>query len=389
MMNHRTAAVAVALLLPLAGLSCGGGGGKPVEKESAQSQRLLPAGAATATGGGAVSTGAAADPAAAPMNIPQDARFTVFCTAISGPNHINQAKTLRQQLIQITGMRDWYTVQSQGQTTLYYGFYREVNEQIDPKEGTRAQNDRRRIAALTSTNGDRLFRSVLLVALEEADPSAPPDWNLENAKGFYSVQIAVYKDHARRKQYAVDAVREARAAGYEAYFYHGPTASSVCIGVWPETAVKSEGEVRSTNPNEVPLIVPGSVPVKEGIMTPDGRPIRVVRPKTEVMDQSLAATMRAFPTHSVNGVDGHQVKDPRTGQVHLVREPSLLVRVPPPKTMMAGPVQQGGGGLDAAPGGNGVVGTPATAQQGAGDEGQLRTVLPGRTQQGGRLKSLD
>jgi hypothetical protein len=367
---------AVAVSLCVAGLSCGGHA--PAQKESARQQKL--AGNANAAGARGSQSTAKANSSPG-LNIPKDARFTVFCGTFGGPGHIQQAKGMKERLAAQTGMRDWYTVQGEGQTTLYYGFYRAVNEQVDAKEGTRAQNDRKRIASMTGANGGRLFNSVLLVALDEADPSSPAEWNLENAKGHWTIQIAVYKDHPQRKQYAVDAVRTARGQGYEAYYYHGPTASSVCIGVWPATAAKTDEEIRMTDPNTVPLIAPGSVPVREGIMTPDGRPIHVVRPKTEVLDESLAATLRAFPNHYVNGAT-QQVRDPQTGQVRTVVEPSLLVRVPQKRVMVAGPGVSG-----EAVAGDSVSGGNVQRQQGGTEE--LRAVLPGKTQQGGRLKSLE
>lgn len=367
----------VAAALCVVGISCGGNA--PAEKESVRQQKLADgamAGRSQGSDGAAAKAGGAGG-----MAIPKDARFTVFCGTFSGPQHIQQAKAMRQQLVEKSGMQDWYVVQGQGQTTLYYGFYRAVNEQIDAKEGVRAQNDRKRIAAMTGTNGGRLFNGVLLVALDEADPSSPAEWNLENAKGQWTIQIAVYKDHPQRKQYAVDAVRTARSQGYEAYYYHGPTASSVCIGAWPASAVKADDEIRMTDPNAVPLIAPGSVPVKEGIMTPDGRPIRVMRTQTQVLDESLLATMRAFPNHSVNGVAGQQVRDPNTGQVRTVMDRSLLVRVPQQRVMVAGPGVNGEAAFGGAPG-------EANVEQQAGPD-PLRAVLPGKTQQGGRLRSLE
>ena len=79
-------------------------------------------------------------------------------------------------------------------------------------------------------NGTRLFPAVILTKLDTPDPSSPPEWDLTRAAGAYSLQIAVFKDSPERRAAAVEAVRAARAGGYDAYYYHGPTASSVCIG---------------------------------------------------------------------------------------------------------------------------------------------------------------
>ena len=68
--------------------------------------------------------------------------------------------------------------------------------------------------------------SSLIVPIDSPDPVAPPEWNLANAKGYWSLQIAAYKDSPKRKEAAVEAVREARKNGVEAYYYHGETTSS-------------------------------------------------------------------------------------------------------------------------------------------------------------------
>jgi hypothetical protein len=109
--------------------------------------------------------------------------------------------------------------------------------------------------------------------------------------------------------------------------------------------------------------------VKEGIMTPDGKPIRVVKPRIQVLDQSLLATMRAFPNHYVNGAS-------------VQPEPSLLVRIPQKQTMIAGPGVTGNPVFADGTGG-GTIQPPRTGPD------PLRTVLPGKTQHGGKLKSLE
>src|SRR5437762_2453625 len=63
--------------------------------------------------------------------IPKDAQWTILCATITGLDHAGQARTARTNLISSTKMPDWYTVSGEGQTTLYYGFYRSIN---DPKD---------------------------------------------------------------------------------------------------------------------------------------------------------------------------------------------------------------------------------------------------------------
>ncbi|HEV8606195.1 MAG TPA: hypothetical protein VGQ99_12555 [Tepidisphaeraceae bacterium] len=284
-------------------------------------------------------------------NIPKDAEWTILCATVTGPDNATQARALRGNLINQTKMRDWYILHGAGQTTLYYGFYRSINDPKDTKESTRAQNDRKTIAALTDpASGARLFNTVILTKLDAPDPTSPPEWDLTRASGTYSLQVTVFKDSPDRRAAAVEAVRAARAQGYDAYYYHGPAASSVCIGAWPETAVRETNAFnvkQMPNPNAVPLVTAGSIPNLQpgeaGLMTPDGKPINVISAKFEILDPQLLAIMKQFPTHSVNGVERPVVVDPRTNQRHFAAaRPSFLVRIPhtntpPPPTIATAP----------------------------------------------------
>src|SRR5205085_9341649 len=126
------------------------------------------------------------------------------------------------------------------QSVLYYGYYRAYNDTNDLNESRRAQDDRAKLDKLQDAQGERPFASSIFVELTSPDPEAPAEWNLANAKGYWSLQIAAYKDSPDRKKAAVDSVRAAREKGIEAYYFHGPTTSSVCIGCWPREAVKAQ-----------------------------------------------------------------------------------------------------------------------------------------------------
>jgi hypothetical protein len=261
-------------------------------------------------------------------SIPKDARWTIFCATVNGREHVAQSKLWCSQLQSLTGMKQFYLVHGSGESTLYYGFYREINERVDKAEASRVHADRKALSALVDPNtGGMMFRGVLVVALDDADPVAPPEWNLANARarGYYSLQVGVYKDSPQRKLYAVDAVREARKEGYEAYYFHGPTASSVCIGVWPESAVKKP-QVKSTNSKRDIVVVPGDMPVPNELT--EGRTVDVVHGRTEILDASLLATMQKFPILAVNGLENFTSRDTRTGEVKKIEYRSALVVIP-------------------------------------------------------------
>jgi hypothetical protein len=278
-------------------------------------------------------------------NIPKDARWTIFCQAIGGPDHVLRGKARRDYLMQVTKLRDWHIVHEEQETTIYYGFYKEIDEKIDPREAARKQADLKAVLALVDPQtGGRMFRAAFVTPLGSADPIAPPEWNLLNAKGdaYYTLEICVYKDSPERKQAAVDSVREARKQGVEAYYYHGPTSSSVCVGLFPQSAVRVVRESsRSNGSASGGAGHPGAVVGVAGMDIPDaakGRDdVEVVQDKTEIVDPKLNETIGNFPYHTLNGYGARMVADPKTGTINRVHSPSVVVKVPRMKDGLAQP----------------------------------------------------
>jgi hypothetical protein len=178
----------------------------------------------------------------------------------------------------------------------------------------------------------------MVVELTAPDPEAPPQWDLANAPAgmVWSLQIAAYEGSPQRKKYAVDAVREARAQGVPAYYYHGPSISSVCVGAWPRQAVTGEMEPAFNDPNQkrtmdqilqqqpADLIVlpPGMPAVNKEFQTPRGR-VRAVTSELTVVDPTLQATMKSYPNHYRNGdAEGVNTKN------GVQPKPSFLVKIP-------------------------------------------------------------
>jgi hypothetical protein len=261
---------------------------------------------------------------------PTDALYTIYCQVLAGPDHVERSRQLRQALRGGTSLKDWYLIHGADQSTLYYGFYRTINprDEKDAAEGRRAIHDLNTIRAMVDTNGYRPFSTSVPVPIDSPDPQANPAWDLARTKGYWSVEIAVYKDSPERKQAAVDAVRAAREQGIEAYYYHGPTSSSVCIGCWPREAIReTDAAAQNTDPDRTLLVTPNPMPdqlaqgfQREGMNT--------VAPRIDIEDPTLADTMRRFPEHAVNGdVHMRQVPDPAGGPPRLEREHSVPVKI--------------------------------------------------------------
>jgi hypothetical protein len=312
---------------------------------------------------------------------PGDAQYTISCHAMSGPNHVEIANALKANLIKQTPLKDWYVIHEETQSVIYHGFYKSI-DRSNPREQQRAQGDLKMIQGLTNAAGDRIFAHSYIVEVTTPDPQAPPEWNLANANGYWSLQIAAYKDSPKRKQFAVDAVREARKEGIPAYYLHGETTSMVFVGAWPRSAVKEQDEstANAADPTQ-PLLVLNQ-PLPSGGPTEfrdvEGNRVRALAPRLEPLDPSLIEALQRYPNNVVNGeLIVNKVKDPLSGQIQEVADPSFLVVIPQKQTsLLSGPVPAAGTtpfeDTITAPS---MQPPPATPQQPA--------------QQGGRLRSLN
>lgn len=77
------------------------------------------------------------------------------------------------------------------------------------------------------------------------DDIGPPEWDLRNAKGVYTLHVGVTYPTPELRDYkaaAVEWVKVLRADGYEAYYYHHPDRpkSDICVGTFGADAVIDE-----------------------------------------------------------------------------------------------------------------------------------------------------
>lgn len=319
-----------------------------------------------ASPGGSASPMAASEVVTDDQGNPLTGQFAILCHTFEGRGHEAMARRAKEILIQ-KNLNQAHILHRDSASLLYYGYY---------ATHARAQADLHKITTLTD-RGQRLFPNAKVVNLDPADPPAPPEWDLRNAKGYFTLVIAAYRDHPDRKQYAVDAVREARAQGLDAYYYHGPTTSSVCIGAWPRTALVEQETDRAATSGldwQKPIVV-SNMPMS-GLVARDkvtGGEVKVYAPKIEIVDPTLRQTMQRFDVLWVNDSVPVYV-NPQTGQRTPAR--SFLCVVP---------------GADGS--GDDTAATPASPRPSAQQPPYSPlppSVLDGRPSrpQGGRLRSV-
>ena len=339
----RFTRIALTCLIAFVCASCGGSK-QPAAREPAQpaprftQQTAAPESSAPAPKH--TNAVAANPPAVDPENPapPRDAQWTILCTVVKGPGHVERARQVKEELMKTSPMKTWYVTHNEQQSIVYYGYYRSFNEKEDAKEAARLKADRDRIAAMKDQVGNQPFKDARPVPVAGPDPIAPPEFNLVNAPGSWSLQIAAYLG-AERKEYAVNAVRDARKMGVEAYYYHGPSSSLVCIGHWPEEAIRKQefdgGSPVDPLDHDRPIMVFGAgAEIPDAMRKPiidkeTGRPMRILEQRVDVVDPTLRATMTKYPTHVLNG-DEEIIKyrDPATGQMISRGKPTVIVPIP-------------------------------------------------------------
>lgn len=283
-------------------------------------------------------------PAIPPEDIvtpPADAHWTLFVAAFEGPAHVEQARGARDQLKAATNSNKFYVVHEETKSTIYYGFYKEIDSSSNGSK--QAQADKDYLKSLKTTDGQSPLSMVYFTAVNSQGPEAPAEWDLakigRSPDHYWSLQIAAYTADGRaespgevgdRKAAAVESVRELRKRGIEAYFFHGDSISSVCIGAWPENAVKrqdggnSAGNAGSVRPDQTLLVAPE---LPKGVTGVQGENVKVLAPKLEVLNPAMLSAMKQFPTHALNGYD--MMREYGSGANKQQRpDPSVVVLLP-------------------------------------------------------------
>jgi hypothetical protein len=322
------------------------------------------------------------------------ARYTIMCTKVAGEGHERLARLQKDSLIRTTNRPDFYVIHSADYSEILYGYYKDHDRDANPAEFDRAERDLKWLKGRGGAGGGQ-FPGSIIVPLPSPDPEANPEWNLakldlnkpvtDPKRAYWSVAIAAYTSDARdesgqpldRKQAAVDSVKAARAAGIPAYYWHGETTSNVCIGVWPRNAIREQERSdaqsvseSSANAGQDLVVSPGALPPGAAEDLEARHNVKVFQPKIEILDPSLAKTMKDYQEYSVNSaIQINKITDPRTGVVTERPQKSFLIEIPRQQASQLGRPAGGGGG-------------------GAAEPSAPLLIDPSRPAAGGRLRSV-
>ncbi len=241
--------------------------------------------------------------------------WAIRCLAITGENRQSRANAYGDALRKVRGLdaKRVLVLHYDEESIVFYGRFARVldsksgKERFEPDPAPTLKTIRElylqnsKLAADDPANWP--FRLAALDQLPTGD-SSHPEWDLENASGFWAVHVAVFyncDEMRERKRAAVEYCKMLREQGNEAYYHHGTDKSSVCIGVFPEAAVVP---VKSKD------ALTGAIKVSYG-----------------VSDQRVADIMKKFPESLENG---HRVFERASGGggERGKANPSFIVKLP-------------------------------------------------------------
>jgi len=219
--------------------------------------------------------------------------YPISLATFTVPMHVQQARAAKQRLQDVAGWKHVFVVDKGYRSELYVGRYKSRTAAVSNLE--------RNIRGFRDAHGGTPYATALVVAIPTKDVG-PPEWDLRNAAGAYTVVVQEYcdvpeKNYVGRKKLAVQYCRKFRERGYEAYYYHGPARSKVTVGVFEEWAVRT---------------------VRDGLMV-----------REEIQDPRMKAVMREHPELLINGLSIRETGiDPQTRRLRYRRRGSYYERIP-------------------------------------------------------------
>ncbi|MBI1825222.1 MAG: hypothetical protein HY287_04780 [Planctomycetes bacterium] len=169
--------------------------------------------------------------------------WTIQCIELPGLTRQRDVRTFAESLKNTQGIRaaDVSILdESDGYSRLYYGTYhRTMDKSGKPMLPAQIHADVHMLRQLGGESGEHYFFRALPVPVPQPDVGNR-DWNLMNANGMYSLQVAAFEpneDFWEFKKAAADYCDYLHKKGYDAYYYHTRSSSMVTVGTFGADAV--------------------------------------------------------------------------------------------------------------------------------------------------------
>ena len=150
---------------------------------------------------------------------------------------VQTAQALQQRAGKLLNSKDVWLEYDQGGISVNYGHF----DRNTPN--SQARQELKRVVGVYESMQAGDYQFCYIKEIVPPDPPAPVEWNLLESGCIFSLEIATYYDvpekgYFNRKADAVQAVRNLRDQGEEAYFVHGRFESRIYVSCLPATAVQ-------------------------------------------------------------------------------------------------------------------------------------------------------
>jgi hypothetical protein len=158
-----------------------------------------------------------------------EVQYTILLQTFDGGSHIEQSNYYLTQTQKLARWKDLFLVHKEGHSELYRGKY---------KTQASAIKDLKEAKEYRSPANIVVYPQAIVLPLPGKEVG-PPEWNLKNAEGDYTVVVANFYDvpeggYYGRKQHAVEYCRQLREQGELAFYHHGASQSAVSVGLFSE-----------------------------------------------------------------------------------------------------------------------------------------------------------
>jgi hypothetical protein len=164
---------------------------------------------------------------AGPSTAAKKGRFTIVLAQYIDYEREQKAQQLQARAKRVLNRDDVWFEYEQPRLSVNYGHFQKYND---------AQKELQRTRKLYPQLGlgPQNLQFCYLKEIPQPDPPAPEDWHILNSGCAYTLEMAVFfnvpeKEYFNRKADAVEAVKNLRAEGKQAYYMHGPQASWVYV----------------------------------------------------------------------------------------------------------------------------------------------------------------
>ena len=209
----------------------------------------------------------------------------VLLDIFSGQERASQAQKLIVDLRQNTDLKDFWIKRNDGTAMVIYGAFPDrTSDEARQALATIRNLDR---------NGKKPYSMATMQALTGASKVADNPLDAKSYIGFYTLQIGAFNRDfgSDYKEVAEKTVEELRRQGENAFFYHGPFKSMICIDLFTDQDF-------------------------EMFQSPDGFMVQGYGPR-------IHSTQKRFPDHMLNG---KSIVEKYRGE-EIGTQPSFIVRI--------------------------------------------------------------